>query len=131
MVYHLDTDFLVYALSTTGAERRRLRALADSDAEIQMSAVAWYEFARGPRTPEQLAVARSFLGEEGVVAFSERIADEAAEVFRRLGSPRRRTADIAIGVTATVHAAVLLTRNARDFAGIPSLTLESPRQPSR
>jgi predicted nucleic acid-binding protein len=50
MVYHLDTDFLVYALSTTGPERRQLRSLADSDAEIQMSAVAWYEFARGPRT---------------------------------------------------------------------------------
>jgi predicted nucleic acid-binding protein len=125
MVYHLDTDFLVYALSVVGPERRRLRALADSDAEIQMSAVAWYEFARGPRIPEQLAVARSFLGEEGVRAFSEGIADEAAEVFRRLGSPRKRAADVAIGVTAAAHGAVLLTRNARDFAGIPSLRLEA------
>jgi predicted nucleic acid-binding protein len=131
MVYHLDTDFLVYALSVAGPERRRLRALADSDAEIQMSAVAWYEFARGPRTPEQLAVARSFLGEEGVLAFSEGVANEAAEVFRRLGSPRKRAADVAIGVTAATHDAVLLTRNARDFAGIPSLTVESARRPSR
>ena len=55
MRYHLDTDFLVYALSSPGPERRRLRALAASDAEIQMSAVAWYEFSRGPRTPDQLA----------------------------------------------------------------------------
>ena len=55
MLYHLDTDFLVYALSTAGPERRQLRALADSDAEIQMSAVAWYEFSCGPRTPEQPA----------------------------------------------------------------------------
>lgn len=125
MRFHLDTDFLVYALSTTGPERRRLRALADSDAEIAMSAVAWYEFSRGPRTPEQLAVARSFLGEEGVVAFSERVAAEAAEVFRRLGSPRKRAADVAIGVTAATHDAVLVTRNARDFAGIPGLTLEA------
>ena len=131
MVYHLDTDFLVYALSVAGPERRRLRALADSDAEIQMSAVAWYEFARGPRTPEQLAVARSFLGEEGVLAFSEGVADEAAEVFRRLGSPRRRAADVAIGVTAVAHDAVLLTRNARDFAGIPTLTVEIARRRAR
>ena len=131
MVYHLDTDFLVYALSVAGPERRRLRALADSDAEIQMSAVAWYEFARGPRTPEQLAVARSFLGEEGVLAFSEGVANEAAEVFRRLGSPRKRAADVAIGVTAVTRDAVLLTRNARDFAGIPSLTVESARRPTR
>jgi tRNA(fMet)-specific endonuclease VapC len=127
MRYHLDTDFLIYALSTAGPERRRLRALADSDAEIQMSAVAWYEFARGPRTPEQLAVARSFLGEEGVLAFSEGIAGEAAEAFRRLGSPRKRAADVAIGVTATARDAVLLTRNTRDFAGIPGLRIETTR----
>lgn len=69
MRYHLDTDFLVYALSTAGPERRRLRALADSEHELQMSAVAWYELARGPRTPEQLAVARALLGEDGVRHF--------------------------------------------------------------
>jgi predicted nucleic acid-binding protein len=125
MRYHLDTDFLVYALSTAGPERRRLRALADSEAEIQMSAVAWYEFARGPRTPEQLAVARSFLGDDGVLGFSEGLAAAAAEVFRRLGSPRKRAADVAIGVTAAVREAVLVTRNARDFAGIPDLTVET------
>ena len=125
MRYHLDTDFIVYALSSPGPERRRLRALAESDAEIQMSAVAWYEFCRGHRTPEQLAVARSFLGEEGVVAFGEPLAAEAADVFRRLGSPRRRAADVAIGVTAAIHEAVLVTRNARDFAGIPSLRTET------
>jgi len=127
MRYHLDTDFLVYALSSGGPERRRLRALADSDDEIQMSAVAWYEFSRGPRTPEQLAVARSFLGEGGVLSFSEGIAAEAAEVFRRLGSPRKRAADVAIGVTAAVHDAVLITRNARDFAGVPALRVEASR----
>jgi len=125
MRYHLDTDFLVYALSTGGPERRRLRTLADSDAEIQMSAVAWYEFSRGPRTPEQLAVARSFLGDDGVLAFTEGTAAEAAEVFRRLGSPRKRAADVAIGVAAVVHEAVLVTRNARDFAGIPGLRVEA------
>jgi len=34
-------------------------------------------------------------------------------------------ADIAIGVTAAATAGVLLTRNARDFAGIPDLNLEA------
>lgn len=125
MRYHLDTDFLIYALSSAGPERRRLRAMADSDDEIQMSAIAWYEFSRGPRTPEQLAVARSFLGEEGVLGFSEGTAAQAADVFRRLGSPRKRAADVAIGVTAVVHDAVLVTRNARDFAGMPGLRLEA------
>jgi len=125
MRVHVDTDFLVYALSAAGPERRRLAALAASDAAIQLSAVAWYEFSRGPRTPEQLAVARSFFLDDGIVPFSEALAERAADVFRRLGSPRRRAADIAIGTTAAAMEAVLLTRNARDFAGIPDLRLET------
>jgi len=131
MRYHLDTDFLVYALSVPGPERRRLRALAESDCELQVSAIAWYEFSRGPRTPEQLAVARSFLGEHGVLPFSEGTAAEAADVFRRLGSPRKRAADVAIGVAAASSDAVLVTRNARDFAGIPGLRVEAVGASSR
>jgi predicted nucleic acid-binding protein len=122
---HLDTDFLVFALATAGRERRRLLELAESEVDLQLSAVAWYEFARGPRTPEQLAIARSFFFADGIVAFSEELAVLAAEVFRNLGSPRRRAADIAIGVTAAACEAVLLTRNARDFAGIPKLQIEA------
>ena len=125
MRVHLDTDFLVFALAAVGPERERLTVLAESDAEIQLSAVAWYEFTRGPRTPEQLAAARTFLAEDGIVAFAEDSATQAAEVFRRLGSPRRRAADIAVGVTAVEMDALLLTRKARDFAGIPRVELES------
>lgn len=124
MVVHLDTDVLVYALSQRGPERTRLFELSESDAAIQLSAVAWYEFCRGPRTPDQLAVARSFFLDDGIIALSEDIALVAADVFRSLGSPRRRAADIAIGVTAQMSGAVLLTRNTRDFAGIPELVIE-------
>jgi len=121
---HVDTDFLVYALSTAGQERERLVELAESDAEIQISAVAWYEFSRGPRTPDQIAVARSLLFDDGIIPFPEELADIAANVFRNLGSPRRRAADIAIGVTAASMDALLLTRNKNDFAGIPHLLVE-------
>lgn len=121
MFVHLDTDFLIYALATSGPERQRLVALAESDNDIGLSAVAWYEFSRGPRTPEQLATARALFADDGIVPFSEPIAALAANVFRQLGSPRRRAADIAIGVTATSVNAALLTRNPRDFAGIPGL----------
>jgi predicted nucleic acid-binding protein len=122
---HLDTDFLIHALGRSGKERRRLLELADSDAVIQVSAIAWYEFTRGPRTPEQIAVARSFFAEDdGVAPFSEEIALLAAEVFRRLGSPRRKAADVAIGVSASAAGALLLTRNKQDFAGIPDLSIE-------
>ena len=107
MRVHLDTDFLIKALSEPGPERYRLTALSKSEAEIQMSAVAWYEFCRGPRTPEQLAVARSFFFEDGIIPFSEELASATAEVFRQLGSPRKRTADLAIGVTAAAMGAFI------------------------
>ena len=123
--FHVDTDFLVVALATAGEERRRLTALVDRAEEIEISAVAWYEFCRGPRSPEQIAVARSFFGDRGIVELGEDLAESAGGVFRFLGSPRRRAADIAIGVTAAARGAVLLTRNATDFEGIPDLRLES------
>ena len=89
-----------------------------------MSAVAWYEFSRGPRTPERIATARALFGDDGIVPFPEPFALAAAGVFRELGSPRRRAADIAIGVTAAMRGALPISRNARDFAGIPDLDLE-------
>lgn len=88
-----------------------------------MSSLAWYEFCRGPRTAEQLAVGRSFLASDGIVPLTEELAVHAAEIFRRLGSPRARAGDILIGVTAVRAGAILLTDNARDFAGIPDLEL--------
>ena len=120
---HFDTDLLIVGLSRSGAERRCLLSLADSPAVLQMSAVAWYEFSRGPRTPEQLAVGRALLADDGIIPLSEDIASRAAEVFRQLGSPRRRAADIAIASTAIIAGATLVTRNSRDFADIPGLDL--------
>jgi predicted nucleic acid-binding protein len=125
--FHVDTDVLVYALSVRGPERRRLLAVIDSDAVVETNAIVWYEFARGPRTPEQLAVARQMFDDAGIVPFSEELAGAAAEQFRRLGSPRKRAADVAIGVIAASRGATLLTRNARDFAGIAGLRVEEVR----
>jgi predicted nucleic acid-binding protein len=95
-----------------------------SDAIVEMSAVAWYEFCRGPRTPEQTAAARALFEDEGIIAFDERLAERAREEFRKAGSPRSRAADIAIGVTAASRDATLLTRNRNDFDGIEGLALE-------
>ncbi len=45
----------------------------------------------------------------------------AALVRRRGAQPRRRNADLLIAATAQVHDAVLLTRNAKDFALVGDL----------
>lgn len=119
--YHLDTDFLVKALMSSGPERTLLRELSDSPVEIEMSALAWYEFCRGPRLPQQEAVARNYLEAEGVIDFDESSATLAADIFRRLGSPRRRAADVAIAAVAISRDARLLTGNVRDYSGIDDL----------
>jgi predicted nucleic acid-binding protein len=126
--FHIDTDFLVYALATSGPERMRLRALAATDAVLEISTIAWYEFCRGPRTPEQIAVARAVFGEGGIIPFTEDLAEVAADHFRRLGSPRKRAADIAVAVSALYRDAVLLTRNVRDFSGVEGLRMEKPEE---
>ena len=123
-MYHLDTDFLVYAIGCAGPERERLLSLSETDVPIQISSIAWYEYSRGPRRPEQLAAARSFFLEDGVVPFSEEIAGEAAMLFQSLGSPRRRAADVAIAATAIARGAILLSRNSRDFEDMPGLRLD-------
>ena len=124
--YHLDTDFLILALTRAGAERRRLADLLASDAEVEMSSLAWYEFERGPRTPQQLAVGRRMIGAQGLVAFDEQRATEAAELFRHLAGRKRHGIDIAIAAAALEREATLLTCNARDYAGIDGLQLNEP-----
>ena len=123
-LFHLDADYLIYATCQRGPERQRVTELLETEAELQVSSAAWYEFCRGPRRPEEIAVARCLFPEEGgVIPFSEELAQKAADVFRSLGSTRRRGLDVIIGVTAVELGARLLTRNQRDFLSIPGLLL--------
>ena len=118
--YRLDTDFLVYALSVAGPERKQLRDLADSDAEIQMSAVAWYEFSGGLARPSSSpwlapSSARTACSPSPRPRQRRRQTSSGGSALPASGRGR------AIGVTAAIQQAVLLTRNARDFSGIPGL----------
>jgi predicted nucleic acid-binding protein len=94
-------------------------------ATLEISSIAWYEFCRGPRTPDQLALARDVFGDAGILPFREELAEIAADVFRRARGARRRVADIAIGVVARERGARLLSRNAKDFSGIEGLEVEA------
>jgi predicted nucleic acid-binding protein len=125
-LFHLDADYLVYATCQRGLERERVTELLDSEHELQISSAAWYEFCRGPRLPDEIAVARCLFAEDGgVIPLSEDLAVRAADVFRSLGSPRRRALDVVIGVTAVSCGACLLTRNRRDFESLPGLLLDT------
>jgi predicted nucleic acid-binding protein len=99
--------------------------LLQSRAFVELSAIAWYEFVRGPRNPEVLAAARSVFGENGVLPFDESIAERAANLFRGAARSRRRAADLAIAAHAISRRAILLTHNPRDYEGIEGLLVES------
>ena len=120
---HLDTDFLVKAAATAGEERQQLIRILEQEVPVGMSAIAWYEFSRGPRTPEQLAVAAFLIEEEDIVAFDAAAAIQAADTFRRAGFPRRRANDIAIGTLAARAGAELWTLNPIDFVDVPDLNV--------
>jgi predicted nucleic acid-binding protein len=122
--YHLDTDFLVLATThRRGPEHARLLEVLQTRAFVEISAIAWYEFVRGPRSPEVLAAAHAVFGAEGILPFDEATAERAADLFRGAAATRRRAADLAIAAHAIGRRAVLLTHNPRDYAGIDDLTL--------
>lgn len=122
--FHLDTDYLIHALMRRGHEHARLRELFESEHQVELSAMAWYEFVRGPRTPQQVAVARSFFAAAGIIPVTEEVAERAADLFRRLKSSRRRSGDLLIAAVALTRGATLLTRNLRDYADVDGLGLE-------
>ena len=90
MVLHVDTDFLIHALATAGPERRRLLEVAESSQALGISSVAWYEFSRGSRTPEQLATARTLFAEDGIIPFSEPLAAASMASVLRIAVYRCR-----------------------------------------
>lgn len=54
MRVHLDTDFLIRAVRTAGDQRHAL--LAETDAEIGMSAIAWYALGMPRRRANDIAI---------------------------------------------------------------------------
>ena len=125
MIVHLDTSVLVDALS---GRRRSLAALERTVAAghaIAMSALIFYEWRRGARTPEELDDQEALLPSPDIREFGPSEASRAAEIYRALKRARGRDMDIAIAACAVTHGAQLWTLNPADFAELPGLALYS------
>lgn len=104
-----------------------------SDVEAAISTVSLAELHFGLLVARDDAVRATRLARLGVIearfpdplAIDDRVAREwgrlQAAVLTRGGQPRKRIADLAIAATANVYAAVLITRNLKDFAIIADL----------
>jgi predicted nucleic acid-binding protein len=121
---HLDTSVLIDALSGPKSSGPRLRQLVEAGERIMFCSIVFFEWRRGPRTPEELSDQEALFPES--VPFGSAEALIAASVYLNVKRARGREIDIAISATAIAHDATLWTLNPKDFSDIPNLkTLSS------
>jgi predicted nucleic acid-binding protein len=126
MIVHLDTSVLVDAL--TGG-RRSFAALERTVARghvMATSALALYEWLRGPRTPEELDDQEALIPSADARGFGPAEAARAAALYRTVKRARGRDMDIAIAACAMEHGAHVWTLNPDDFKDMPGLKLYVP-----
>jgi len=123
---HLDTSVLIDALTGNRRSLPALRGVVADSIRLGVSSLVLYEWRRGPRVEEELALETALLGPEAVRAFGEEEARVAADVYRRVKRPRGRELDIAIAACAITQSAGLWTLNPEDFADLPGLQLHRP-----
>ena len=126
MTVHLDTSVLVDALT---GRRRSFAALERTVARghvIATSALALYEWLRGPRTPEELDDQEALLPSTDARGFGPAEAARAAALYRIVKRARGRDMDIAIAACALEHGAHVWTLNPDDFKDLPELKLYGP-----
>lgn len=123
---HLDASVCVEAFSAERSVATTLRHVLERREPITLSALAYYEWLRGPRAPHEIEYQRRIIPEQAIVPFGPAEAAYAAELYRRLPRARARAADFGIAACAIVRNAQLWTLDAADFADIPGLTLFVP-----
>ena len=119
----LDTSALVLSLTADRPEAPTLRSFIESGERLGLPALVLYEWRRGPRTPSELAVQEHLFPSEESFPFDHRAAELAAELYQRLGRPRRRQIDLAIAATAITIDSRLWTLNPTDFEDVPGIEL--------
>ncbi len=122
---HLDTSMLIDALTGTQRSAKVFYRAVESGERMALSALVLYEWIRGPRAPEELAIQEALFPAAGVVSFGPREAEVAATLFGSLPRARRRDFDLCIAACALTHQATLWTLNPGDFRDIPDLALFS------
>lgn len=110
---HLDTSFLIRALSRGSREDSVLRAWLGSEDGLGISAVAWGEFRCGPVEAEVAALALEVVGDP--VPLDAATAELAADLFNQSGRRRGSMVDCFIAACALAAGARLATTNQDDF----------------
>lgn len=123
---HLDSSVLIDALTGPRRSLPALRRIVADGIRLGVSSLVLYEWRRGPRLDEELALEAALLGPDTVTVFGELEARVAADLYRTVKRPRGRELDIAIAACALTQDASLWTLNDEDFRDLPSLHLHRP-----
>lgn len=123
----LDTSVLVDGLTGSKRSRVSLRAAIEAGERCLLPALVLYEWLRGPRSPEEIAVQEALFPSEHAIPFGPAEAAISARLYRSLQRSRERTIDLAIAAHAIHQGVPLWTLNRADFEDVPGLTLYDVR----
>jgi predicted nucleic acid-binding protein len=122
----LDTSALIDCLAGPKRSGGVLFRAISAGESFALPALVLYEWLRGPRTGEELAVQEALLPADSALPFGAAEARIGAAIYRKVARARYRAADLAIAACAIRHGAWLWTLNPRDFSDIPGLRLWRP-----
>ena len=122
----VDTSVLIDALTGPNRAEPDLRAAIKRGNRMGIPSLVLFEWLRGPRTRFELAVQEGLFPADKALPFGPREARVAADLYRKVASPRSREVDLAIAACAISIGAELWTHNISDFIDIPGLSLYAP-----
>ena len=122
----LDTSVLIDGLASPQHSAPALRETIAQGERLLVPTLVLYEWLRGPRQPEELALQQKLFPAEMALPFGPQEAALAARLYRSMRQPRGREVDLAIAACALAWDAELWTLNVRDFRDLPGLRLYRP-----
>jgi len=122
----IDTSALIGSLCGAKHSAAKLRRLIEDGNRIVVPTLVLYEWLRGPRNADELALQEEILPSAAAPNFGLAEALVSAQIYRSIRRPRGREIDIAIAAHAIVRNAALWTLNTADFEDIAGLHLELP-----
>jgi predicted nucleic acid-binding protein len=119
----IDTSVVIDSFTGSRDSLVALRDVVARGEQIALTAVVHYEWLRGPRVRDELLLQEELLPTESVIPFDAADAARAADLYKRVRSPRGREIDLAIAAMALNRDADVWTLNPADFRDIPDLRL--------
>lgn len=121
----LDTSVLIDSFTGGKNSAPALRCAIERGERLLVPALVLYEWLRGPRVRQELAIQEAMFPSAVALPFGPREAIIAAGLYRKLRRPRARQIDLAIAACALARDAEVWTLNPADFRDIPGLRLTS------